>query len=376
MVSGAIRWKGYFDWVLSQYVKKAIKKDIRYLLWLSMYQIRFMKKSYYHVVDETVGYAKKVKGKTVANFINAVLRRFVKEKENIPYPSDTIKRLSIAHSFPEWLISRWHKRMDLQSLERLLSTLNKNPQFCLRVNINKISINEVQKYFENNNVLTRRGLFSPTALYVDKLTPVIESVFFKKHLIHVQDEASQLTGLAIQPKNGDYVLDACAGLGTKTLQLKEMNNNIRVIAMDNNIKRLRLMGNRKDRICGDAMENPFKNELFDSILVDAPCSSLGIIRKHPEIKWGRKEEDIIKLSRYQLELIKHLWNNLKQGGIIVYSVCSFEPEETIEVIEQLQKTMKFELENPLPFLFNKTYFLSLPHETNMDGFFIARLKKV
>jgi len=376
MVSGAVRWKGFFNWVLSRYTTKTIKKDILYLLWISMYQIRFMKKSYYHVVNETVEYVKKVKGKDVANFVNAILRRFVKEGEHIPYPSDTIMRLSVVHSFPEWLVRRWQKRIGLQELEGLLSTLNKKPEFCLRVNTTKISIDEIQQYLENKNVLTRKGLFSPAALYVDTLTPVIESTFFKKHLIHIQDEASQLTGLAVQPEDGDCILDACAGQGTKTQQLKEMNNKVRIIAMDINIKRLRLVGNREDCICGDAIHNPFKNELFDSILVDAPCSSLGIIRKHPEIKWRRNEEDIIQLSHYQLELIKHLWNNLKKGGAIVYSVCSFEQEETTGVIERFRKEMKFELENPLPFLFNREYFLSMPHDTNMDGFFIARLKKI
>jgi len=341
-----------------------------------MYQIQFMKKPYYHVVKETVEYVKKRKGKDVANFINAILRRFVNDINNIPYPSDTIHHLSIAYSYPEWLIRRWYTRLGLQDTTKLLAFLNQKPEFCLRVNTNKVSLREVQQYFKNRMVRTWKGVFSPTALYVDVLSPVMESQFFKKNLIAIQDEASQLAALAVQPKDGDCILDACAGVGTKTLQLREIPGNIRIIAMDNSLKRLMQMSIREDCVCGDGMKNPFKNEVFDSILVDAPCSSLGIIRKHPEIKWRRKEEDIVHLGNYQLELIKHLWNNLKKGGSMVYSVCSFEPEETTEVIERFQTHRDFRLENPLPFLFNKNYFISIPHETHMDGFFIARLKKV
>ncbi|MCX7966001.1 MAG: hypothetical protein N2596_05195, partial [Syntrophorhabdaceae bacterium] len=114
---------------------------------------------------------------------------------------------------------------------------------------------------------------------------------------------------------------------------------------------------------------------FDKILLDAPCSSVGIIRKHPEIKWRLTEKDIEKHSTHQFSMIESLWPSLKNGGHFIYSVCSFEPEETVQVIKKLHEKFKFIVEKPLPLLFNNEYFISLPHRTDLDGFFIARLKK-
>jgi 16S rRNA (cytosine967-C5)-methyltransferase len=126
---------------------------------------------------------------------------------------------------------------------------------------------------------------------------------------------------------------------------------------------------------GDILRLPFKRNAFDAILLDAPCSSLGIVRKHPEIKWRRTEDEILRFGVYQLALLRAAWGSLKQGGHCIYSVCSFEPEETLDVIRAFAAKEQFLLENPLPFLFNKEYFLSLPHETGVDGFFIAKLRK-
>jgi len=384
-----VRWKGYLNWVLSQYVEKEIKKDIRYILWISLYQIAFMKKAHYHIVNETVEYSKKEKGKKVGNFVNAVLRKFVMEKNNLPRPplgSDlknevhsslfTIHSLSITYSFPEWLVERWFRRFGQNETERLLSVLNKTPDFVIRINLKSITRDKVIHHFESKGIKTGNGIFLESALHIDKLASVMKDELFKKGLISIQDEASQLVGWSIQPQDGSSILDACAGLGTKTRQIKEYSHNSLVIAMDKEIKRLRLLKNRTNLVKGDVLNCPFRKESFNIILLDAPCSSLGIIRKHPEIKWRRKEKDIINFGNYQLNLLKTLWDSLKTGGYLIYSVCSFEPEETLNVIERFKKEKKFILENPLPFLFNKKYFLSLPHETGMDGFFIARLKKL
>jgi 16S rRNA (cytosine967-C5)-methyltransferase len=132
---------------------------------------------------------------------------------------------------------------------------------------------------------------------------------------------------------------------------------------------------RLSSLRGDVLHLPFKKNVFDAILLDAPCSSLGIIRKHPEIKWRRKEDEIPRFGTYQRALLSAVWQSLKPGGYCVYSVCSFEPEETIDVISAFAGDEQFVLENPLPFLFNKEYFLSLPHKTGVDGFFIAKLRK-
>ena len=379
-MSGVVRWKIYLDWLISRYVRKNVKNDIKYLLRVSLYQLCFMKKAGHHVVNETVEFAKRVHGPRVAHFVNAVLRNFLREWDSLshrPLPEGTpTQLLSLSHSFPEWLIKRWLRRFGNEDTQRLLTTLNSSPEFGIRVNLNRISREEVVNRLREEGVGVRKGIFLESAIYVDKLAQVLKNDLFKEKVIHVQDEASQLAGFSIKPEEHAVVLDACAGLGTKTRQLTEQRAGAVIIAMDKEIKRLKLAPDAAALIKGDAINSPFRDASFDAILLDAPCSSLGIIRKHPDIKWRRKERDLAPFGNYQLNLLRSLWRNLKIGGQMIYSVCSFEPEETTSVIDRFKKDEAFVLENPLPFLFNKDYFLSLPHETTMDGFFIARLKKL
>ncbi len=379
MAAGAIRWKSYFDWVISVYTNRPVAKNLRYLLLLSLYQISFMKKAPYHVVNEVVNYTKQEKGKGAANFVNALLRQYLRDRDALKAGSGSrlaAGNLSIKHSFPEWIVERWRKRFGTAQTIQLLSALNKTPDFTLRVNQKKISVGEAVRELEEDGIKATKGVFSPAALHVEKLTPVLKHKLFKNNTIVVQDEMSQLVSLSLGPQTGDAILDACAGSGTKTHHILDITAHGSVVSMDNEVKRLKLVRNKGNLVLGSVLDPPFREQSFDTILVDAPCSSLGIIRKHPEIKWHKKERDISSYGDFQIKLLTALWDLLKTGGRMVYSVCSFEPEETVNVIEELRGSAKFTLEKPLPFLFNKEYFLSLPHETGMDGFFIAKLRKL
>lgn len=372
ITSGVIRWKGYLDWVLSLYATSKIRRDVRHLIWISLYQLAFMRKADFHVVNETVEYAKSEVGRGQANFVNAVLRRFLREKSE----STLSPEANAARAFPHWLVNRWQKRFGETELKKLLRSLNDIPKFGLRVNLSKISPSEAANRLTMEGIETSPGKLMDSSLTVDKLGPVLKSGMFLEGLIHVQDEMSQLVGAAIGPQHaGTFILDACAGLGTKTGQLMELCRNSTIVCMDNEIRKLRSLANSHTRVAANAVSAPFRKDAFDVILVDAPCSSLGILRKHPEIKWRRRERDIHSFAAIQLELVDRLWDNLKRGGFMIYSVCSFEPEETVSVIEQFRKKRQFVLENPLPFRFNREYFLSLPHETGADGFFIAKMRK-
>ena len=334
-----------------------------------------MRKGTHHVVNETVEYVKKEKGVAVANFVNAVLRKAVKEGRRLPPPEIPEQRLSLCYSFPEWLVHRWLNRLGEQQTEALLSVLNTTPEFSLRVDESKIARDLVVGKISEKGVTAYKGKFLESAITVDKVGPLLSDELFKSHAVHVQDEASQLVGQAMAPESGQLVLDACAGLGTKTEQMIELYPEARFVAMDLRFGRLWPQLERLSAVRGDVLRLPFKQTVFDAILLDAPCSSLGIVRKHPEIKWRRKEEDILRFGAYQCALLSAVWGSLKRGGYCVYSVCSFEPEETLDVIRAFAREQQFLLENPLPFLFNKEYFLSLPHETGVDGFFIAKLRK-
>lgn len=371
ITSGVIRWRGYLDFVLSCYATKPIERDVRYLLWITLYQVGFMRKAHYHVVKEAVDFARSEKGKFVAGFLNAVLRRFVDDRD--------LRSLSageaVRYAFPRWLVDRWTRRLGEENTGKLLTTLNDEPVFTLRVNTLRTTVDQAREDLAAAGIEARPGSLSPSALTVERLTPVFQSTPFKEGLLSVQGEASQLAGMAVEAAGGTLILDACTGSATKTKQIAEMRPRARIISMDTDMKRLYLSSLSDNILCADALAAPFRAGTFDTILVDAPCSSLGIIRKHPEIKWRRKEEDIFRFGAMQLSLLESLWDLLRPGGCIVYSVCSFEPEETMGVIRNLAKDKNFVLENPLPFLFNKDCFLSLPHETSMDGFFIARIRK-
>ena len=376
ITSGVIRWKLFLDWLLSHFVREGLKKDVRHLLWMSLYQIFFMKKGAYHVVGEAVDYAKQEKGQGVANFVNAVLRRSIRKKDRLPLPSDPLVRLSVEHSFPLWLVRRWCARFGEEGLAALLGILNRTPEFTLRVSAGETAREEVMRRLAGKGIKAGKGRFLDRAVSVDRIGPLLDDDLFKGRFVHVQDEASQMAGLAVAPSDADLILDACAGQGTKTEQIKEEWPGAHVVAMDLVGKKLLSIRAAACLVGGDVLKNPFKRGCFDSILLDAPCSSLGIIRKHPEIKWRRSERDVAVFGGLQREMIRSLGENLRHGGHLVYSVCSFEPEETTEVVEQVVGEGCFVREKALPALFPDDHFLSLPHLSGMDGFFIARLRKL
>lgn len=351
---------------------------------IGLYQVTFMQKAGYHVVNETVEFVKKTRGRIAANFVNAILRRFLRDIESnaIPRPGMTEddrtlspKVLSLIYSFPQWLVNRWVDRFGTLRAEELLLTMNKRPYFSLRINLTGTTKTDAVEALQALGLKVAPGTLLPDCLRVDRLAPVLTSKLFTERLITIQDEASQLAGLAVQPQKGFTILDACAGMGTKTQQIGDLWGNTFLVALDTDAAKLKMVRGATHVIAGDALSAPFKHNVFDTILVDAPCSSLGTIRKHPEIKWRRQEKDIAAFAARQLSMLRALWPKLRKGGHLVYSVCSFEPEETVDVLARFAKEAPFVLENPLPFLFNKEYFISLPHETDMDGFFIARLRR-
>jgi 16S rRNA (cytosine967-C5)-methyltransferase len=362
-----------------------VKKPVKYLIWATLYQVAFMKKAVYHVVKESVDYAKIEHDIRVAGFVNAVLRTFLRDigEGKVPLPGGTGStgssprdQMAAVYSFPEWLINRWINRFGPAKTKELLLILNRPPEFTLRINDGKTTKDEVIRRLENMSLNVKPGTFLNSALNVNRLTPLIHDSLLGSKMVYIQDEASQLAVHALQAKPGSLVLDACAGLGTKASHIMDLSSGTRLVAMDNSMNRLRFIDRRARVVHGDVFHTPFRNGIFDTILLDAPCSSLGIIRKHPEIKWRRKEKEIAGFGIQQYAMLKAIWDALKVGGHLVYSVCSFEPEETVNVIDKFKDDKKFALENPLPFLFNKECFVSLPHETGMDGFFIARLKKL
>lgn len=322
----------------------------------------FVGRAPYQTVNETVGYVKRLQGKEAAGFVNATLRRVLDEREKIPMPEDPLLNLSVRYSFPLWLVKRWNARFGLEKTERILSNLSRRPLFCLRVDTSRVARDKVIEELKKEGLNVLPGRYVDTAIYVEKLRPVLNHALFNSGHVSVQDEASQKVVELLKAKRDERILDACCGLGIKGRQIQELFG-ARLVSMD--IKQR----NKKIQrfVLGDCALPPFKDEVFDHILLDAPCSSLGIIRKHPEIKWRRKEGHISEFSSYQFSLLSGVVRTLRRGGQIVYSVCSFEEEETEDVVRRAESELGLRL---------RESFISIPEEYEMDGFFAAILEKL
>lgn len=369
------RWQLYLDWVLSHFVKKELKKELRFLFWMTLYQVFFMHKAFYHVVDEVVESVKAEKGQGTANFFNAVLRRSIRERDSLALPDDPASHLSVEYSFPLWLVKRWMARLGRKDTASLLNTLNQSPEFGLRVDTGRITTAQAKQRLLDAGIDAREGRFVDGSLHVDRIGPLLANPLFADRLVLVQDETSQMAALALEARPGQLILDACAGQGTKTGQIAEASPEARLVAMDVDRTKLRTLGPPALKVQADALKIPFKKATFDSILLDAPCSSLGIIRKHPEIKWRRSQTDIVRNGAMQRQMVRALSASLKSGGRLVYSVCSFEPEETLDVVNEIVAEGSLEFDGRVPGASGSPWFLSLPHVTGLDGFFIAALKK-
>lgn len=370
IVAGVIRWKLYLEWLISKYVKKRVKRQIKILLMMTLYQIEFMRVPYQKVIDEAVSFSKSRWGREVGNFVNAVLRNHIRKRDR-EKPED----LSVRYSFPGWLIGRWKKRFG-EELPLLLEHLNSPPKFGLRLNLKNARIEDIKQMLKTKGIDFVEGVYLKEALQVSKVSQLIDDPLLKTGIITIQDEASQLASLALGLDSGDRILDACSGYGTKTTQLFDTYGDaFTIFSCDISKAKLKKIPARVLKVACDIRKLPFRDGVFDGILLDAPCSSLGIVRKHPEIKWRLKEEDLERFGEIQLSLLKGVWGSLKRGGVLIYSVCSFEPEETVDVIERFREFEDFEVERALPYS-EENFFLSIPHRTGLDGFFIAKLRKL
>lgn len=385
LVWGVVRHLNTLDFIINSLLKKssAIPPQVRNALRLGIYQLLYSSDQVpaYAAVNESVAIIAGSKNKSKKGMVNAILREVERKKDSLIWPDekkDPVKYISIKYSNPEWLTARWLKRFGRDKTIKLCELNNAVPNLCIRVNLLKISRSDLKAELEKENVLSCETQYSPCGLMFSSNPEIEKLESYRKGLFVVQDEASQLVSLMLDPQEGETILDLCSGSGAKTTHLAQIaKNNAQLISVDNSKKQLyrlndniRLLGIKNVKILNtDAMS--LRDIKADRILFDSPCSGLGVIRRKPDIKWNRQEEDIV--SRYpklQKEILFHCAGLLKNGGVIVYSTCSIEPEENEEVIKEfLDKHADFTLE--------KTWMpnLILPFEYDMDGFFMARLRK-
>jgi len=385
---GVLRNALYLEWILRRYLPKPEKtrKTTLYNLMAGLYQAIYMRVPDWAVVNETVD-VEKHSGRN-PSLVNAVLRNFLRSG-HIPSPEGSFEeRLAILTSHPIWLIKRWSKRFGLEEAERLAQSNNEIPPLVLRVNLLRYSRDYIMKDLLKKGIKAEYTKYSPAGL---KILPPYDFRDIESMIGHVfvQDEAAQLISYLLDVREGMRILDACAAPGGKTTHIAEITGDkATIFAVDLNPDRLKILkdnilkgGYRSIGVVEGDVNSINWHKGFDRILLDSPCSSLGVIRRNPDLKYKYKGSDEIeRFKQRQLHLLSNVSNYLCEGGILLYSVCSFEPEETTEVIDEfLHKRKDFYIIDRMDkfehFFDKDGYFFTFPHRDNMDGFFAVRLSR-
>ncbi|HLB02899.1 MAG TPA: 16S rRNA (cytosine(967)-C(5))-methyltransferase RsmB [Nitrospiria bacterium] len=400
LVYGVLRHRNQLDWVLGQFCQKPVERlspTLRNILRVGAYQLLFLNRIPARaVVDEAVGLTQRKGAKGLSGFVNAVLRSLDREKSIISYPdpaSDLVQHLSIRYSHPEWMIRRWLKRYGPERTQAICQANNEVPPVTLRTNTLVTTRDELWAELRNREVETEPCTLSPLGLKT-RGGAVMETVSYRKGWFYVQDEAAQLVVLALGPRRGEIILDACAAPGGKTTHIAQvMANQGRIIALDVKAQRLRLIRQNCERLgvtnvecfTGDARDlRKLTDQQFDRILVDAPCSGLGVLRRNPEGKWYKTEELIPRYARLQSEILEGVSPQLREGGILLYSTCSTEPEENEQVVRgflkahpeyHIQDLRDYLAPSASSMITPEGFIFTLFNKESMDGFFAARLTK-
>ncbi|MGC8594730.1 MAG: 16S rRNA (cytosine(967)-C(5))-methyltransferase RsmB [Candidatus Kryptoniota bacterium] len=397
LVNGTIRWKLKIDYVISQFYRGDYTKldiNIKNALRLAMYQILFLERvPHSAAVNESVEFVKKLKGQYLANLSNAILRTSIRKLNLVEYPpieDDPVKALSIIHSFPAWLVRRFINRFGVYETEQLLVSLNDRPHLSLRVNLNRTSPEKLIEKFRNAELKAEKGKYLPEFIYVEGLSRIGELEDFKEGFFTVQDESAGIVSRLLDPHPGERILDLCAAPGGKSSHIWELTNgNVDLVAVEKYENRSRLLvsslmrvGNPNPNVV-TADASTFKSDRqFDRILIDAPCTGFGVIRKKPDSKWKREPEDITKLNIIQTAILENAAGLLKSNGVLVYSTCTMETMENQDVINAfLSRHPEFTLEKADQFidksLVSKDGFVeTFPHRHDLDGSFAARMRKI
>lgn len=374
-----------------------INKRILMILLMAFYQIRHLDRiPDSAVVNEAVKLAKK-ENYRYKNFVNAVLRAYLREPEKFQIPpmeQEPILHLSLTYSHPEWLVARWIERYGETFTRELLAANNRIPPVTLRPNPLKIGREALITHLEEEGVITRPGSLYPEMLVIERM-PVDKRIdeldSYRKGYFQIQGEASALTGLILSPEPGERVLDACAAPGGKATHLATlMDNRGLVVARDVSEGKLHLIREAAERLGlqnmrieqRDAAKHVSEDDAsFDRILVDAPCTGLGIIAKKPEIRYERTPGDIDEMSSLQKRILATSAAYLKPGGVLVYSTCTIEPEENRAIVEDFLahhenfERVDFSGELPVAIEGAGSDLQLYPHRHRSDGFYMAKLRK-
>ena len=394
IVYGTLRRKRTLDVLIGNFVKdiNLIDTTVLNILRVAIYQMYFLDKiPEYAACNEAVEEAKEV-SLEASKLVNGILRNYMKDEKEIVVPGNRIDELAYKFSFQPWMIRLFIKQYGEERTMKLMAGLNETPKVTVRVNEFKAEYDEVYEKLEEIGYNIEDGYACPEAIAIKGGKGIEDNQLFKEGLITVQDESAMLVAPLLDLKEGDKVLDLCAAPGGKTTHIAELlANSGEVSAFDLHENKLSLIEENAKRlglnnIVCKAMDATKLNSDYisygDKVLIDVPCSGLGIIRKKPEIKWNKTRQQLKDLVPIQREIMENAWQYLKPGGTLVYSTCTLNKEENEENLKWfLSKHNDVEIEkiyigNNNNFIYNGDGSLTILPNDSMDGFFIGKIKKI
>jgi 16S rRNA (cytosine967-C5)-methyltransferase len=386
IVYGTIQRLNTIDYFLKRFVVKGIAKLdpwVRSLLRLSYYQMVYLDRVPDHaIVTEAVNLAKKRGHSGISGMVNGVLRNVIRQKDTLQLPNGLpmVERIALTYSHPEWMVKRWIRQLGEARTEQLCEANNKPPHVSIRTNTMKLSRNGLVALLNEAGLEAVPSQLASDGIIVKGGGNMALTAWYAEGLFSIQDESSMLVAETIDAQPGEKILDCCAAPGGKTAHIAEtMKDHGEIWACDIHEHKQNLIREQAARLgltsihtkVSDARELQahFEAGSFDRILLDAPCSGLGVIRRKPDMKWNKHEQDLDEVCLIQRELLEKVHPLLRSGGVLVYSTCTMEYNENEGMVRAfLDKHPEFEWDQPKPLEI-------FPYEYMSDGFFIARLRK-
>jgi 16S rRNA (cytosine967-C5)-methyltransferase len=405
LVYGTTKWKLTIDWMIEKFSNIRLRKLspwVLNILRMGIYQLNYTDRIPVSAAcNESVRLAKRYGHAASSSFVNAILRNISRAIEagsdelKLPDPEkNQIEYLCIKYSHPKWMVEKWLERFGFDFTEDLLNCNNRIPDFSVRVNTQKISRDELIETFGNEGIEAVPGKYVEESLVIKNPLPVSRLETFKQGYFQIQDESSMLAAKILDPQPGEVIMDLCSAPGGKATHIAElMENKGTVLARDIHEHKINIINSAAKRLSLNIIET----EVFDAavlderyvgkadrVLVDAPCTGFGIIRRKPDIKWSRNDGDISAISSIQKNILATASKYLKPGGTLVYSTCTIEPEENEQVVKEFLKFNKnfysAGISQYLPKGMLKPdaedgYIQMYPNIDGIDGFFIAKIMR-
>lgn len=394
LVYGTLRRKNTLDTIISNFVKdiSVMNNEVLNILRIAIYQMHFLDKvPEFAACNEAVELAKKQSVQD-SKLVNGILRSYTKNPDEIDINGGIVDKLAYQYSFEPWFIRMIYKQYGEENGRKILQGLNQTPKVTVRVNTLKSNFDEVYDKLEEMEYDIEEGYVCPEAIVIKGGSSIENNELFKEGLITVQDESAMIVAPLFDLKEGEVVLDLCAAPGGKTTHMAELLEGTgKVLAFDlhenklslikANVERLGLNNVEVDIMDATKLDSKYVGS-SDKILIDVPCSGIGIIRKKPEIKWNKNRKSMKDLVPTQRVIMENAWSYLKFGGTMIYSTCTLNKEENEENIEWFlnkYKNAKIEkvfIGNNDNLIYNNDGSLTILPNEYMDGFYIAKIRKM